>query len=78
MHSLAYLKILTTIISQYDQSTPNTLPAELRPDGTLFLKIVLFLESFDSVQIRYAGHQWRRVVKFVYRITQLFNVVMLA
>ena len=36
-----------------------------RPGVPLWNKLVLFLESFDPVQMRYAGEQWRKLVEHV-------------
>lgn len=35
-----------------------------RPGVPLWNKLVLFLESFDPVQMRYAGEQWRKLVEY--------------
>jgi hypothetical protein len=53
----------------------DNLPAELHGDGLLFLKIVVFLEKFDPIQIRYAGKEWRRLVKFVSRVAEISGIV---
>ena len=41
------------------------MPDALQPGGALWNKLVLFLETFDPVQMRYAGMEWRKLVEFV-------------
>lgn len=35
------------------------------PGGALWNKLVLFLETFDPVQMRYAGHEYKKLVDYV-------------
>ena len=37
--------------------------------------LVLFLESFDAVQMRYAGDQWRKLVDYVEQMARGANAV---
>lgn len=37
----------------------------MRPGGRLWSKALLFLKTFDPVQVRYAGQEWRRLVELV-------------
>ncbi|KAH6643855.1 hypothetical protein C7974DRAFT_324937 [Boeremia exigua] len=37
----------------------------IEPGGALWNRLVLFLETFDPVQMRYAGHEYKRLVDFV-------------
>ena len=35
------------------------------PGGALWNKLVFFLETFDPIQMRYAGHEYKRLVDYV-------------
>ena len=48
---------------------------QLRPGGSLWNKLVLFLESFDPVQMRYAGHEWRKLIDYVEQIARATGTV---
>jgi COP9 signalosome complex subunit 3 len=43
----------------------KTVPDSLQPGGALWNKLVFFLETFDPVQMRYAGLEWKKLVEFV-------------
>jgi len=48
---------------------------QLRPGNSLWNKLVLFLESFDPVQMRYAGHEWRKLIDYVEQIARATGTV---
>jgi COP9 signalosome complex subunit 3 len=48
---------------------------QLRPGNLLWNKLVLFLESFDPVQMRYAGHEWRKLIDYVEQIARATGTV---
>jgi COP9 signalosome complex subunit 3 len=48
----------------------RTVPDTLQPGGELWNKLVLWLETFDPVQIRYAGTEWKKLVDFVEQIAR--------
>lgn len=50
-------------------------PDQLRPGDSLWNKLVSFLESFDPVQMRYAGGEWRKLVDYVEVIARNEGVV---
>ncbi|KZM25342.1 hypothetical protein ST47_g3537 [Ascochyta rabiei] len=63
VHSIAYAFALRhRIAAAVDKKSP---PDSVQPGGALWNKAVLFLETFDPVQMRYAGHEWKRVVDYV-------------
>ncbi len=45
------------------------------PTGTLWPKMVDFLERFDPIQVRYVGHEWRRVVEMVAKSARAISKV---
>ncbi|KAF2640018.1 hypothetical protein P280DRAFT_490416 [Massarina eburnea CBS 473.64] len=44
--------------------------AQLEPGSALWNRLVLFLETFDSVQMRYAGLEYRKLVDYVEQIAR--------
>jgi COP9 signalosome complex subunit 3 len=55
--------------------TPKTqkqVPDQLRPGGAVWNKLVLFMETFDPIQIRYIGNEWRRLLEYVERVARVF------
>lgn len=55
----------------------RNVPDILKPGGTLWNRLVLFLENFDPVQMRYAGHEWRKLVDYVEQIARVMGSVCL-
>jgi COP9 signalosome complex subunit 3 len=53
-----------TLRHRIEAATKKSLE-QLRLGGSLWNKLVTFLESFDPVQMRYAGEQWRKLVDYV-------------
>ncbi|KAF2819768.1 hypothetical protein CC86DRAFT_412689 [Ophiobolus disseminans] len=51
----------------------RNVPDTLKPGGALWNKLVKFLEEFDSVQMRYAGHEWRKLVDYVEQIARVMG-----
>ncbi|KAF9694984.1 hypothetical protein EKO04_006739 [Ascochyta lentis] len=63
VNSIAYAFALRhRIAAAVDKKPP---PDSVQPGGALWNKTVLFLETFDAVQIRYAGQEWKKVVDYV-------------
>ncbi|KAL1866925.1 hypothetical protein Plec18167_008857 [Paecilomyces lecythidis] len=56
----------------------ETIPQDVRPGGTLWLKALQFLEAFDPVQIRYTGHEWRRLLELVAKAAEAVSKPILA
>ncbi|KAI9724747.1 MAG: hypothetical protein M1812_000022 [Candelaria pacifica] len=68
INTLPYLYVLlarSNAAQGSGKQSSNTLPRTSVPGGTLWKKMVDFLERFDGKQIRYAGGEWRRLVEFV-------------
>ncbi|KAF1979970.1 hypothetical protein BU23DRAFT_549136 [Bimuria novae-zelandiae CBS 107.79] len=52
------------------EATNKRSPEQLQPELPLWNKLVLFLESFDPVQMRYAGGEWKKLVEHVEQIAR--------
>lgn len=68
IHTLPYLWTLLAHASAAtagSKRNAETIPAEIQPDGTLWPRLVTFLERFDPVQVRYAGQEYRDVISYV-------------
>ncbi|KAL4877932.1 hypothetical protein BJY04DRAFT_122138 [Aspergillus karnatakaensis] len=65
IHSVSFLYLLRFEIHQVQKRTKRNTPDDLLPGGTLWKQAVRFLRSFDPVQVRYAGHEWRQLVELV-------------
>jgi COP9 signalosome complex subunit 3 len=63
VNSIAYAFALRHRIAAITDK--KTLPDSVKPGGSLWNKLVLFLETFDPIQMRYAGHEWKKVVDYV-------------
>lgn len=48
----------------------RSVPDSLKPGGTLWDRLVLFLETADAVQLRYVGAEWKRLVEFTEQIAR--------
>lgn len=70
LQSLAYLYTLLAHIAPYEQLKASnvTIPPELLPSGAVWGSIVSFMGTFDSVQIRYAPKQLRRLLNYIWRV----------
>ncbi|EPS29113.1 COP9 signalosome complex subunit 3 [Penicillium oxalicum] len=68
--SLLYLFLLRFQIRILQKETRQPLPAALLPMGEIWPRIVSYLGSFDSVQSRYVGEEWRQLVELVAHIAQ--------
>ncbi|KAL1954926.1 hypothetical protein VTO42DRAFT_426 [Malbranchea cinnamomea] len=55
--SLTYLSFLVGHYQMRQTGDPRSFPETLQPGGDIWSKAVLFLKTFDSIQIRYAGHE---------------------
>lgn len=62
-NSIAYAFVLRHRI--HPLIDKRNLADTVKPGGALWNKLVLFLESFDPVQMRYAGPEWRKLVDAV-------------
>ncbi|KAF2878117.1 hypothetical protein BDV95DRAFT_509836 [Massariosphaeria phaeospora] len=48
----------------------KSIPDQLQPGGALWNRLLQFLETFDPVQVRYVGSDWRRLVDFFEQIAR--------
>ncbi|KAL4923214.1 putative COP9 subunit 3 [Aspergillus undulatus] len=69
IHSLSFLYLLRARIQQLQKSTKRDVPDGLLPGGSMWKHCVRFLRSFDPIQIRYAGHEWRQLVELLVTAT---------
>ncbi|KAL5120948.1 hypothetical protein ACEQ8H_001136 [Pleosporales sp. CAS-2024a] len=60
VNSIAYAFALRHRIQATMDKT--NMPDALQPGGALWDKLVLWLETFDPIQMRYAGAEWKRLV----------------
>lgn len=67
--SITYLFLLRIQIQALQEASRDTLP-DLSPSGAVWLRAKRYLEIFDSVQVRYAGLEWRQLVEFIARAAQ--------
>lgn len=65
VNSLSYLFALLGFYEVERIKSRENWPAVLQPGGPVWPKTLKFFETFDPVQVRYAGHQWRRLLELV-------------
>ena len=58
-----------------EKQSGNGLLKVFHPGGQLWEKMLEFVERFDPVQIRYAGHELRRLLEKIARVGDLSNKV---
>ncbi|KAJ6015057.1 hypothetical protein N7540_009648 [Penicillium herquei] len=63
--SITYLFLLQLQIRILRETASETFPADLLPLGKLWSKSAHYLEVFNPVQVRYAGHEWRQLIELV-------------
>lgn len=73
--SITYLFLLRLQIQTLQEASHESLHQELLPSGPVWLRAARYLELFDSVQVRYAGLEWRQLVEFVGRAAQAASQV---
>ncbi|KAL4980050.1 signalosome subunit 3 [Aspergillus desertorum] len=78
VHSLSYLFLLRFRSQQLQRETAVDIPTDMQPGGTLWRQTVRFLRSFDPIQMRYAGHEWRQLVELVASAAQSVSKPILA
>ncbi|KAI1977102.1 hypothetical protein LOZ53_002126 [Ophidiomyces ophidiicola] len=61
--SISYLFLLLAHHQAAKSSTAQSFAAIVRPGGGLWCKIAAFLQVFDTVQVRYAGHEFNKLVE---------------
>lgn len=73
--SITYLFLLRLQIQTLQEASRDALPKDLLPSGAVWSRAAHYLELFDSVQVRYAGLEWRQLVEFVGRAAQVTSQV---
>ncbi|KAF1949316.1 hypothetical protein CC80DRAFT_429572 [Byssothecium circinans] len=66
-NSIAYA---VTLRLRIQNAIDRKATAPLQPGNSLWNSLVLFLESFDPVQMRYAGIEYKRLVEYVEQIAR--------
>ena len=64
-NSIACAIVLSAYVEALQSKAGQQLHKDLLPSGNLFPKIVLFLERFDPVQVRYVGSAFRDLLAVV-------------
>ncbi|MCJ1477882.1 hypothetical protein MMC13_006555 [Lambiella insularis] len=80
INTLPYLYTLLAHIggSHDSKQTGNSLLKAFSAGGQLWQKMLDFVHHFDPVQVRYSGHEWRRLLETVARIGELSQEPMVA
>ncbi|OCK79465.1 hypothetical protein K432DRAFT_330100 [Lepidopterella palustris CBS 459.81] len=75
VNTIAYCCALLARIQSCGEhpKTPKHIPDTFRPGGPLWRKLVEFLETFDPVQIRYIGQDWRRLLEYTDRVSRIMG-----
>ncbi|KAJ5258094.1 COP9 signalosome complex subunit [Penicillium chrysogenum] len=68
--SIPFLFVLRVQIQKVQEQNADLFPADIRPSGKLWTRAAHFLASFDGVQVRYAGREWRLLVELVGQASQ--------
>ncbi|KAG0156536.1 hypothetical protein PDIDSM_3717 [Penicillium digitatum] len=68
--SIPYLFVLQVQIRKAQELNSDSFPEDLRPSGRLWACAARFLASFNTVQVRYAGQEWRLLVELVGQASQ--------
>ncbi|KAJ5621185.1 hypothetical protein N7528_005968 [Penicillium herquei] len=76
--SITYLFLLQLQIHILRETTSETFPADLLPLGKLWSRSTHYLEVFNPVQVRYAGHEWRQLIELVVQAAQAGSKPLLA
>ncbi|KAL3473658.1 signalosome subunit 3 [Aspergillus californicus] len=78
VYSLSFLFLLQFQIQHLQKKTKRDIPEDLLPGGELWEHSVNFLRSFDPIQIRYAGCEWRQLVELVATAARIISKPALA
>ncbi|CDM26903.1 COP9 signalosome complex subunit 3 [Penicillium roqueforti FM164] len=68
--SIPYLFVLHVQIQKAQELNADSFPADIRPSGKLWICAAHFLTSFDGVQVKYAGREWRQLIELVGQVSQ--------
>ncbi|KAJ5473659.1 hypothetical protein N7475_003225 [Penicillium sp. IBT 31633x] len=75
--SIPYLFGLHLQIQKAQELSGDAFPVKFRPMGKLWTCAARFLESFDRVQVRYVGREWRQLVELVGHASQALAMPLL-
>lgn len=77
INTLPYLRTLLACIEdvQNDKRPASPDAPSFSPGSNLWQKMLIFIEAFDPVQVRYAGHDWRRLLETVARSAEKVSQV---
>lgn len=62
--------MLRVQIQKAQELNADAFPADIQPSGNLWGYAAHFLTSFDGLQVRYAGREWRLLVELVGQASQ--------
>lgn len=65
LHSLSYLFIWHLQVQSIRGRSGDCFSEDVRPGGDLWSKGIRLLMSFDPIQVRYAGREWRELVELL-------------
>lgn len=65
--------LLRAQIQAFQEEFRENVPAALLPPGKLWSRIVSYLRTFDPIQVRYAGQEWRQLVEIVAQASQVVS-----
>lgn len=69
--SINTLPYLFALIAHINKSAGKQATGKKIPfDGPLWSKMMLFIERFDTVQIRYGGQEFRRLIETIVKTAQ--------
>lgn len=77
MNTIAYAYALSArILAANDNpKSAKAIPDAHKPGNNVWNKITLFLETADSVQLRYIGLEWRKLLLYVEQVARLVGTV---
>jgi COP9 signalosome complex subunit 3 len=77
VNTIAYIFALQARIALSGDSplSPRHIPEPHKPGGAIWNKMTRFLETADSVQLRYVGAEWRRLVDYMQTVARVVGAV---
>ncbi|KAF2195486.1 hypothetical protein K469DRAFT_616181 [Zopfia rhizophila CBS 207.26] len=75
VNSIAYTYALQAriVAAGENPKLQKNIPDQLRPGGSVWNKLALFMETFDPVQMRYVGPEWKRLVDYIERVARVMG-----
>ncbi|QKX58965.1 uncharacterized protein TRUGW13939_06093 [Talaromyces rugulosus] len=78
IHSLSYLLVLHFHGKTVEKSPHTVAASDTRLGGSFWARCLLFLRTFDPVQVRHAANEWHKLVGYVARSAERGNKPFLA